>query len=510
MLELTYTKLRRLAFVYMALPCLVFLLTFVRLYVALPCAAMLLAAVYLTAFRRSKGDSSSSSEKVVPLTVKALVVIVAVMLLWSFLGGQGNLWFQTHDWTIRNAIFRDLITRPWPVIYAEKGTALSYYIGHWLVPAVLAKGVFKVAGLGVAWMIGNVLLWLWTTLGLTLVVLLMCVHFGPSSMRKLPALVAIFIFFSGMDVVGAFLKGTLGQSLAPETLHLEWWAYGALQFSSITTCLYWVFNQAVAPWIATMCFVQEKDARNYVPIVSTALLFGPFPALGLAILMLIKFVVNLVQFVMTREHTDHPLWCSARYFQEHALSPQNLLTLLGWCPIVITYFVSNAAFAGGAHSTTVADGGPSLKLIAALLFLDAGAYLILIWRERRREPLFYAVCGLLLVCPFIRVGGGYDFTMRVSIPAIFILMLMCAQTVLADRKDVYRPSRLRRVLLIVCLAIGCVTPLVEIYRGFYHVVTEHTIFLADDETYSIATLEPSINFEAFNYQDTAFFRLFAQ
>ena len=508
MLELSYEKLRRLAFIYMALPCLVFLLTFVRLYIALPCAIALIAAVYLAAFRHRNTTADSQA---VSLSLKALFGVVLIMLVWSFLGGQGNLWFQTSDWGVRNAIYRDLITRPWPVIYADKGTALSYYIGHWLVPAALSKGIFKVAGLDFAWRAGNIILWLWTTLGLTLVALLLFVHFKLDSSKKRLAALVIFIFFSGMDVVGALLKDALGQALAPETLHLEWWAYGALQFSSLTTCLYWVFNQAVVPWIATMCFIEEKDSRNYVLIVSTTLLFGPFPALGLAFLMLIEFVSRLIIYVNGNSLRRQGLAFRAlAYVKAHALSAQNLLVLFGWSLIAIAYFTSNAAFTNGAHSSVSSDGGPSIKLVVALLILDAGAYLALAWPTYRKKPLFYAICGLLMLCPFVRVGESYDFTMRVSIPAIFILMLMCTNILLADGESALKRSAKAKMLLILCLVIGSATPALEIYRGFYHTVTEQTIFLANDSVYSLDNIGRSINFESFDYQDTFFFKYLAQ
>lgn len=49
------------------------------------------------------------------------------------------------------------------------------------------------------------------------------------------------IFFSGMDILGALYSSRLPDLLAYDAMHLEWWT-NDFQFSSLTTCLFWVFN----------------------------------------------------------------------------------------------------------------------------------------------------------------------------------------------------------------------------------------------------------------------------
>lgn len=63
--------------------------------------------------------------------------------------------------------------------------------------------------------------------------------------------------------------------------------------------------------------------------------------------------------------------------------------------------------------------------------LDAGIYLLLLWRQNRRSWLFYTCAVSLFIIPFFKVGQGCDFCMRVSIPAIFILMTLCARYFIA-------------------------------------------------------------------------------
>ena len=54
-----------------------------------------------------------------------------------------------------------------------------------------------------------------------------------------------------------------------------------MQYSSITSCLYWVFNQAVPAWLGTILFMQEKTIGVRFFLVALVFTFSPFPAIGL-------------------------------------------------------------------------------------------------------------------------------------------------------------------------------------------------------------------------------------
>ena len=101
--------------------------------------------------------------------------------------------------------------------------------------------------------------------------------------------------------------------------------------------------------------------------------------------------------------------------------------------------------------------------------LDAGIYLLLLWRQNRRSWLFYTCAVSLFIIPFFKVGQGCDFCMRVSIPAIFILMTLCARYFIALVGTKWRDGTLAQhavtILLAATLLIGACTPAMEIYRG---------------------------------------------
>lgn len=496
--------LKKIGYAYLAAPIVVFLLFYIRSIIGIP-VLLCMTIAYACSFKKMRKRSELADEYL-SISTGMLFVVGVALLVWALLSGQAGLWYQSSDWDARNAIFRDLITHEWPVIYQSKNTALSYYIGHWMVPAAIGRAILPLFGLTITWRIARVALLVWTWLGLMIVALL-TMRFIRASSRKTQILTTIFfIFFSGMDIVGAAIRLQIPTVFSADVLHLEWW--NPFQFSSISTCLFWAFNQAVAPWVATVLFLQEKDSSNYILLLSGALLCGPFPALGLAFLMLFQFVGDIVARCFKSAKGEH-ISTMAGALRE-AFSFQNVLIAASVLIILVLYFLTNGAVTGGASGSAETSGAPQItvELALQLFILDAGIYLLLIGHEKKRNPIFYGIVTLLLICPFVRVGAGQDFTMRVSIPAIFTLMVFCLQMVVNQEGDGSSSYRFRRWLLVACLILGMATPLTEIYRGYYHVMTPGDRTIAD-WTVSFEKTERAINFESFEYEDTVFYKYVA-
>ena len=120
----------------------------------------------------------------------------------------------------------------------------------------------------------------------------------------------------------------------------------------------------------------------------------------------------------------------------------------------------------------------------------------------------------LFIIPFFKVGQGCDFCMRVSIPAIFILMTLCARYFIALVGTKWRDGTLAQhavtILLAATLLIGACTPAMEIYRGICHVAKEGTFCLENEEPYTLADRPVSLNFETQNCENKLFFTYFAK
>ncbi len=546
-MKLSDLALRRAAYAFLALPVFVFLLGFLRWYLAVPLTLFLCVALLL-AWRRPDGE-----RKYLVLSRRGLLALFAVAAAWCFFAGLGNLYYQSDDWSARNAIFRDLITYRWPVIYPAKNAALVYYIGYWL-PAALVGKLFLPLGEDVAFSAGNAALLVWSTLCICLVFLLLLIYLHTATRRACVLAVAVFIGFSGLDIIGTLCDVFFWGKEMPD--HLEWWAF-LFQYSSITTCLFWVFNQAVLAWVATLTFLNEKGLSNRVLLLSCTLCAAPFAAVGLALYMLGDFLFA----VLCQKSFAAPL---------HSLcTPQNLIALFGITPVFCLYYATNLAVGmtgqGKARTplwqwllllfavillacaavllyrrlqkkprpvTLLWVATALIPLVAAFftdricplyfsfLLLECGIYLLALLLLGRAEPLYYLTTLSLLLCPLFVIGTSADFSMRVSIPAVTVLCVMCIRALLDHGNALFqKPWSLRRaavLLLAVALCIGAVTPLFELGRGIVAVCRAGELALVNDSIGSFAQIfsggigSTDKNFIAYGYADTFFFKFFAK
>lgn len=513
MVSLGYEQVKRVTAVLVILPVIVFAVGFLKpLFAVIGAPACLISLRFVLRRRGTLSDRGGA----LSFTRGELAALLAVMLLWGYLGGMNGFFYQSSDWNIRNAVYRDLLSRRWPVVYPEKMTALVYYIGYWLVPAALAKPFYWFFGAGVGWTAARMLLWIWTSVLTLLVALNLMIYVKADTRRKRIVCLIGLIGFSGMDVLGALITGRLGAVAAADTLHLEWWSLNrGYQFSSMTTCLYWVFNQTVLTWLTVMCVLFEEDPRSYMFWGLACMLCGPLPFVGLVILMLTKAGAYVVK------RAKAGAW---RQALAAVFSPSNLLMLAGVFPFLATYFLANNATAAGA-----AGGGAGVQgsAITALLenirgylsgflvvfVMDAGVYLCLLLKKHWRDPLYWAAALSLAILPYFRLGASLDFAMRTTVPGVFLLMVFCVQDAM-EAMDRWRESRsgekLRWAGLLAVFLIGLATPAMEVFRGVYNVVSSGTVMLEDDSVPSIADIETSINFEASMFTDKFFFNTLAK
>lgn len=420
-------------YLYLALPTVIFIIGWLKQYWGL------LFGI-LTAVACAKGLAASVQDKCFVIEefncrtfFKALILIT----LWVYLSGIGGWCFQNSDHGARNAIFRALVEYDWPVISHDGSRGLIYYIGFWLPAACIGK----LFGLEAGYTAQIV----WAAAGIFIVYYLICVY-----RRKVDLWPIVFmIFFSGLDYVGAWILGEEELINLNLSTHLEWWAVD-FQFTSMTSQLFWVFNQAIPAWAATIMIMTQKNCKNMLFILSLMMLSSTIPFVGL-----IPIVIYLY---IRRVKKDRKYW-------REIFTVQNIVgvLLIGGC--VFLYLTGNVS--GGLIDKDNAGlivKEPMAQCLRYLLFyfLEFGIYLCFVCRYRKRDSLVYLITAVLLVCPFIKVGSGHDFCMRASIPALFILMLLCIETLEKIRKEG------KRYLLTgycIVLILGAVTSFNEIHRS---------------------------------------------
>jgi hypothetical protein len=438
----------RISWLYLLLPFILFGVGWLRLAIAVPVIGVMLWALWGIWNRVERAEDEFQPR------ITAFVILLAG--LWVLLSGVGGYAFQNYDFHARNAILRDLIEYEWPVIYAqpERGPLrmLVYYLGYWL-PAALAG---KLLG----WNFANGFLFLWTWLGVILVIL----HLGSILRTSAVNAALLLIGFSGLDALGTILFAHEYPSLWPPLQHLEIWA-GILQYSSFTTQLFWVFNQALPAWLCILLLMRKQGSDASFLAWASCVFFAPLVSVGLLPYLALDW------FTQVRREK------SLRGMQKKLILAGVLVLLISFI-----YFSSNSA---------AQDRGwqmPAWSEALKFILLEAGVFWLLLAPLRRREPA-WIVTGLLLLCaPFIQLGGGRDFVMRASIAPLMVLMIWCGTAVL-DRDA----PRWIRASLLVALAIGSLSPLYEINRSLYRSVEYY--FLLDQDQRLLPDREPAVHLE---------------
>lgn len=535
MITLSYSNIKKYAFSALAIPFVVFAIGWLKWYWAVVAVVATLACVWFGAFAKSKKVqetnvvSMTDSEKKISVKKWIFVLLIVIAAIWVWQSGIGGFWAQSKDYPWRNAIYRDIVLRDWPVYYKMYDGALVYYIGFWLPPALIGKlALLLGANDVVAFQAASVAIYIWSVILIVLLFSLIITLLKADTTKKQLFVVLGFIFFSGLDILGSI------EPLGANLYHLEWWA-NDYQYSSFTTCLFWVFNQSVIPWMAFACLLQEKNIRNYVYLGMMCLFSGPLPFIGFFIFCIALGITKCVEAVKEK---------TVKQFLLDIISPSNMLAVAFIFIFIATYLLSNAAIAGGGAlrvdqnaaivqetvdaAEDVSATQTNLQLDSLLNYLmfimfEFGFYALLVVRKNYKNPLFYVAIIGLLIFPFLKIGGGSDFPMRSSIPALFFIYYLVMKFLIEEKhwlKKKGTTNRMLYIILIVVFLLGTATPMVEFYRGCRQVVKVGLDNPMEDYLYTLGGDGPvggevksgyeHANFVAVNPSQQTFFKYFAK
>lgn len=373
----------------------------------------------------------------------ACALILAIWVTWSGIGGY--VWGEV-DHLARNTVFKMLVERSWP-LYSNgipglppdaEPSILSYYVGFFLPAAVIGKLTSLRAGF--------FLLWCWAFLGVCIAYYLLC-----AKLRKLSVWpVLVFVFFSGADSIGVILKSFSNPGVIPfwsPIANFEQWS--AYNYSSQTTQLFWVYNQAIPAWIATGLLVCGIPSSVSLLAASCLMINATFPFVGVSILALIAGMYPWRGFKSVFNGEFHKALMS------------RFVTVTNLCGIVsigIPSYVYLSANTAGSRFGLYFHWTYFPFIVFEVLIL-----LVPIYRNHKTNPFFRTVLLALLLLPFGTVGfnRGGDFHFRTSIPFLFIVLVWYVESI-DDELD----NRNWRQLCVLCsiLLLGAFTPLHEMSR----------------------------------------------
>lgn len=368
-------------------------------------------------------------------TVATLIASLAIAVLLLMLGGEGRFFYANLDWQVRDAVLRDMTVNPWPFVYGS-GDLLRAPIGMYLVPALAGK-LWGQVGADLALLAQNgLLLGLLLAIGSTLFA---------DGRRRLVAL-AVFLAFSGLDVVGQIVARHAA-GLTP-TAHLEGW--GPSQFSSTVTLAFWVPQHAIAGWIAALGILLWRTGRIRLgpllmlpPLIA---LWSPFGAMG------------AVPFLL------HAAWSDLRRGRVVWAD----IALPACATLIALPSLAYLAAAGDAVGARFFPIPPDQYLTFLTIELVPWLLIAIVGHRARFGGAMLAIAGgSLLAMPLIQIGWWIDFAMRASIPALAILAVHLGDGLGGG----WALSVGRRAALIALIAVGGVTGLTEIARALAYPVS---------------------------------------
>ena len=240
--------------------------------------------------------------------------------------------------------------------------------------------------------------------------------------------------------------------------HKEWWV--PYQFSSITTQLYWVFNQALPAWLMTLVLYHQKNNKNIIFLYTTLFISSTLPAIGM---------FPFVCYFLLKNNAD----CGAILSKKNILSAiksaftfENISSI--FVIFIVSYLYLSANISGGLLAIGIPNMWTAVFVYIPFVFLEAGIFMLAIYKKFKKDPLYYITLACFLVYPFIYVGVATDFCMRATIPALIILVLMFLQ---ALEDEEIRKNKLIYFFMLLIFFVGTITPLSEISRTI--VMTKH-------------------------------------
>jgi hypothetical protein len=361
----------------------------------------------------------------------ALCCLIALGLL--LLGGEGRLLFANSDWEIRDALLRDMGMSPWPYAYqiADQVEILRAPIGMYLKPALFG-------GASQAWR--DIALLLCNTVFLGLLFALGSVLFKDTPSRCIG--LAVFIFFSGLDILGTLLVSHSGGN--PSYDHIEAWLAG-VQYSSHITLLFWVPQHALAGWLCAILYLLWE--RGYVRF-SFFLAAVPLLAIWspLAIMGAVPFA----------------LYAGLKSVWHRDVILADILLGALVLAVAIPSLIYLRAGLGDVSSRWQAV--PAINFAVLILFEIAPFAIFIIGNSRAigsNRATFGITILLLLLMPHYRIGPGPDFQMRAAIMPIAILAFSMGKLLSGQASEKKREPYLLGILIL----IGSTTGLLELARA---------------------------------------------
>jgi hypothetical protein len=441
-------KLKIATILYLLIPSVLFLLTWVQWWIGVPC-------VLFIAFYTWKTISEHLFEQQLEIddniTLQNILLSIGLSIVLNFMLGIGEFRYQTYDFQANNYKYYDLITHQLPVYYAEQQTFLCYYTGYYLPSALLAK-VFGLASC-------RYISFIWSVIGLGIVLLWITTF----TRKKTYVLLVIVLLFSNTWILIKLLMDSklFQDSLQPYYIQLN-------QFKLITQSLvknYGWATQHTLPACLGACILidsfrnkaSEKDLKYLLLMLLATMFWSPLTTIGLFPFVVFCFLENLKMLFKPSNWQDLTV----------------MLLLVGAFLPLMLYFVSTE----GIHANNtefIWQTGVSSWLFFYLIYTFSnfiGWGLLLNFHKNQYENLWKIAVIFPCLIAIYRIGIYNDFNIRVSFPSFFILSILVGITII----DRLKWKSLGGFFIIFLLLLNAVPSINHLNKGVFYLAPITTI-----------------------------------
>lgn len=278
--------LELVSFCYLWIPIGIFISTWIKLPIALISIASLLISFFIIIKRNLiKGELCKFS-----LSKEFcffLLLTIAITFYICFLSGIGGHFGQKSDWMKHNAILQSMIQSKWPVRFNYNGEngILCYYIGYYILPALMGKAFGFDAS--ATFMLFQ------TVMGIVLSTLMLYRHFNcQKPYLLLFILITIFLFSTFSQSITALYR-FIAPDDAWDAIHFLSKS-NIVQYSSILTSLCWVTPQLVPTMIAVSLILENRNKYSvWIFIGLPLILFSTFTFVGFVVILLVTWCFDI-------------------------------------------------------------------------------------------------------------------------------------------------------------------------------------------------------------------------
>ena len=445
-IKLNLSIIMILGYLYLILPYMIFLITWVKYFISIPSLILVIIATYFTIKDTKKHYNISYN-----FNLFSLILLFIIITVWVILLGVGNIYLPSGD-TIygRYAIFKDLIEFPFPIIYPENGYGFVYYFAHWIIPAIFGK-IFN-------YNVANIILILWTSLPLFLTLILLSIYLNKIKTKQIFIILLIFILFVPPSLI-FHKEGNFGKGLLTV-------------FATSYINIFNLFNQSPAIYLMSVLFLLQKNSFNFAFLGLSIMLYSPYATLGIIPFMIAKSIIEI---------------SADKNELKNIFSVSNILSSISIFPILLLYFSSTATKSDGLRF--VLTDYPVLYLIE-LFMIKFGIIFILLFKYNKKNYLFYVSLFTLIAVSLIQYSGDHNFH-RTNITALFFLSIFLTDYFINH----FNENSLRKYLLLIIFMMG-------IFRGYIE-LDQIDFYLKQIKTFGKVNMEDMAVNKTFNTKNNS-------